>query len=333
MPTLFGFHMTFGEKSQTTTSVPAISHHYANINGIRLHYAESGGGDKLVVLLHGFPEFWYSWRHQLTVLGKSYHVVAPDMRGYNLSDKPARVEDYRIEVLVEDVVELIKHCGATRTAIVAHDWGAAVAWAVAQKYPERVSKLAVLQVPPAAVWRANLSLRQLLRSWYMLFFQLPSIPEWVIRRKNFAALDRTFKDTVARKGTFSDADIQLYKEALSWPGALTAAVNYYRANVRRVLSQRKPSHTSERTGSDGKATIEPAKPEADARIRVPTLFIYGEQDFAILPATVRGIEKYIAASYCELRIANSGHWVQNEAAEEVNKALLEFLGEGKNLGS
>lgn len=333
MPALFGFHMTCGEKSQTTTSVPAISHHYANINGIRLHYAESGGGDKLVVLLHGFPEFWYSWRHQLTVLGKSYHVVAPDMRGFNLSDKPARVEDYRIEVLVEDVVELIKHCGATKAAIVAHDWGAAVAWAVAQKYPERVSKLAVLQVPPAAVWRANLSLRQLLRSWYMFFFQLPRIPEWVIRRKNFAALDRTFKDTVARKGTFSDSDIQLYKEALSRPGALTAAVNYYRANVPRIMSQPNPKRTRELTGQDGVTTIARAKLKADLRIRVPTLFIFGEQDFAILPATVRGIEKHIAAPYRELRIANSGHWVQNEAAEEVNKALLEFLREGKNLGS
>ncbi|MDQ2976635.1 MAG: alpha/beta hydrolase, partial [Acidobacteriota bacterium] len=114
---------------------PAITHHDASVNGIRLHYAESGSGDDLVILLHGFPEFWYSWRHQLTALGKSYHVVAPDMRGYNLSDKPPRVEDYRIEVLIEDVIGLIKHFGASKAAIVAHDWGAGVAWAVAQKYP------------------------------------------------------------------------------------------------------------------------------------------------------------------------------------------------------
>jgi len=314
-------------------SDPTISHHYANINGIRLHYAESGSGDNLVILLHGFPEFWYSWRHQLTALGKSHRVVAPDMRGYNLSDKPARVEDYRIEVLVEDVTDLIKHCGATKAALVAHDWGAGVAWAVAQKYPERVSKLAVLQVPPAAVWRANISLRQLLRSWYMFFFQLPRIPEWVIGRKNFAALDRTFKETVARKGTFSDADIEIYKEALSWPGALTAAVNYYRANVRRIMSQRNPRRTGERTGHHGETKTDQAKPGADVRIRVPTLFIFGEQDFAILPATVRGIGNYIAAPYRELRIADSGHWVQNEAAEEVNAALLEFLAEGENVAS
>ena len=310
-----------------------ISHHYANINGIRLHYAESGSGDNLVILLHGFPELWYSWRHQLSALGNKYHVVAPDMRGYNLSDKPARVEDYRIEVLVEDVIDLIKHCGATKAAIVAHDWGAAVAWAVAKKYPERVSSLAVLQVPPAAVWRANLSLRQLLRSWYMFFFQLPWVPEYVIGVNNFAALDRTFKETVARKGTFSDADIELYKEALSWPGALTGAVNYYRANVRRLMSRRKSTAVPEHTARPGETKTDQARPGSDGRIRVPTLFIYGEQDFAILPATVRGVGDHINAPYRELRIADSGHWVQNEAAEEVNAALLEFLAEGENVAT
>jgi pimeloyl-ACP methyl ester carboxylesterase len=317
--------MTLREKSQKMDSEPAINHHYANVNGIRLHYAESGSGDNLLILLHGFPEFWYSWRHQLTALGKSYRVVAPDMRGYNLSDKPARVEDYRIDVLVEDVVGLIDHFGADKAALVAHDWGAGVAWAVAQKYPERVSKLAVLQVPPAAVWRANISLRQLLRSWYMFFFQLPRLPEWAIGRKDFAALDKTFRDTVARKDTFSDADIKLYKEALRRPGAVTAAVNYYRANVRRVMSQRNTSGTSARPGQPSEIKTDQTKTASDGRIRVPTLFIFGEQDFAILPATVNGVEKYIDAPYRELRIADSGHWVQNEAAEEVNAALLEFL--------
>jgi pimeloyl-ACP methyl ester carboxylesterase len=306
----------------TESSEVAVKHGYANVNGIRLHYAETGSGDNLVILLHGFPEFWYSWRHQLTALGKDYHVVAPDMRGYNLSDKPSRVEDYRIEVLVEDVVDLIKNFGARKAAIVAHDWGAAVAWAVAQKYPERVSKLAVLQVPPAAVWRANISLRQLLRSWYMFFFQLPRIPEWAIGRKDFVALNHTFKETVARKGAFSDADIELYREALRRPGAITAAVNYYRANVRRILS---PQHAGGTPGGDGESKTDQATPGSDGRIRVPTLFIFGEQDFAILPATVRGIGEHVAAPYSELRIADSGHWVQNEAAAEVNEALIDFL--------
>ena len=312
--------MSLTSDSKTEPAELVINHHYANVNGISLHYAESGSGDNLVILLHGFPEFWYSWRHQLTVLGRSYHVVAPDMRGYNLSDKPARVKDYRIEVLVEDIVELIKYCGAHKAAIVAHDWGASVAWALAQKYPERVSKLAAMQVPPAAVWRANFSLRQLLRSWYIFFFQLPWLPELAIRSGNFAALDWTLKRTVARKGTFADADIELYRQALSWPGALTAAVNYYRANVRRRML-RGPKRTRQQveTESDQKEA------GADGRIRVPTLFIFGEQDFAILPATVDGVGEQVDAPYRELRIPDSGHWVQNEAAAEVNNALIDFL--------
>ena len=294
----------------------SISHGYANVNGIRLHYAAAGRGKDLVLLLHGFPEFWFSWRHQLNALGESFHVVAPDMRGYNLSDKPPRVEDYRIEVLVDDVIGLIDYFGAGKAAIVGHDWGAGVAWAVAQRHPDRVSKLAVLQVPPAAAWRANITFRQLLRSWYMLFFQLPRIPEWAIRRNKFAALDKTFMETVTRKGSFTDKDIADYKQALAQPGALSGAINYYRANVRQLIFKGdKSEHGNRREPSSG----------SGGRIRVPTLFIYGEQDFAILPTTVQGVEKYIDAPYREVRIADSGHWVQNEAAEEVNAALLEFL--------
>lgn len=293
-----------------------IRHGYANVNGTRLHYAESGGGDDLVLLLHGFPEFWYSWRNQLSALAADYRVVAPDMRGYNLSDKPPRVEDYRIEALVEDVHGLINHFGAERAAIVAHDWGAAVAWRVAEKYPERVSKLAILQVPPAAAWRANMTLGQLFRSWYMFLFLLPRIPEWIFRRRNFRTVEKMFTESVARKGTFTAADIELYKEALGQPGALTAALNYYRANVARLMS-RKP-RIRKRDEDD-------AAEAPTGRIRVPTLFIYGEQDVALTPATVRGVERFIDAPYRELRIADSGHWVQNEAAAEVNAALLEFL--------
>ena len=235
-----------------------------------------------MILLHGFPEFWYSWRNQLTALGKCHHVIAPDMRGYNLSDKPPRVDDYRIEVLVEDVIGLIKHFGAETAAIVGHDWGAGVAWAVAQKYPQHVSKLAVLQVPPAAAWRANITLRQLLRSWYMFFFQLPRIPEWAISRKDFAGLDRVFKESLVRKGAFSETDIEVYKEALRQPGTVTAAVNYYRANVGRLMSKRNSSNTAGHSSSQ----MDETRIARDGRIRVPTLFIFGEQDFAILPQTV-----------------------------------------------
>jgi pimeloyl-ACP methyl ester carboxylesterase len=288
---------------------PKIQHGFAEVNGIRLHYAETGyDKSELVLLLHGFPEFWFSWRNQLPVLGEHFHTVAPDMRGYNLSDKPSGVENYTIDVLVNDVNALIDHFGKEKAAIVGHDWGAGVAWAVAQFRPERVSKLAVMQVPPAAVWRANLSLRQLLRSWYMFFFQLPRIPEWLIQRNNFQSIERTFTEMVFTKNTFSSSDIELYKEAMRKPGAVSAAVNYYRANVRRIMSNRRQ-----------------IEHKPDGPVPIPTLFIFGEEDFAIIPETVKGVEKFVHGPYQELRLPHSGHWVQNEAATEVNRALLDFL--------
>jgi epoxide hydrolase 4 len=295
--------------SGTLVSLDSIRHGYAQVGSVRLHYAEHGSGDRLVVLLHGFPECWYSWRHQLTALGDRYHVVAPDMRGYNLSDKPPRVADYRMEPLVDDVLGLVRHFGAREAAIVGHDWGAGVAWAVAQRHPEYVWKLATLQVPPIAAWRDNLTLKQALRSWYMLFFQIPRLPEWLMSARNFALVERAFKDTVARPGTFTDADIAVYKKALSEPFALTAAINYYRANVASFFLRERKT----------------AEQLSDGRVRVPTLFIYGEQDQAVVPETVRGVGRYIDAPYKEVRIKTSAHWVQNEAVEEVNAALRSFL--------
>jgi pimeloyl-ACP methyl ester carboxylesterase len=287
----------------------SIQHGYAQIGGVRLHYAQRGSNGRLVILLHGFPECWYSWRHQLMALGDRYTVVAPDMRGYNLSDKPGRVEDYKINLLVDDVTGLIRHFGERQAAIVGHDWGAGVAWAVAQMHPEYVWKLVTLQVPPMPVWRANLTLRQALRSWYMLFFQLPRLPEWLMSARDYAFVERIFKKTVARPGTFTDTDIAVYKKALREPGALSAAINYYRANVFSLFMKRRSTQES----------------ISDGRIRVPTLFIYGEQDHAIVPETIRNIGAYVDAPYREVRIKQSAHWVQNEAVEEVNAALLSFL--------
>jgi epoxide hydrolase 4 len=284
-----------------------MRHDYAQLDQVRLHYVECGAGDDLVILLHGFPECWYSWRHQLPVLGERYQVVAPDMRGYNLSDKPKGVESYRIELLVQDIVELIDHFGKKKAAIVAHDWGAGVAWALAQRHPEVVSKLVAMQVPPPAAWRANFTLRQLRYSWYMFFFQLPRLPEWWASANDFARIDKMYRETTVRADVFSAEDIAVYKEALRQPGALTSTINYYRANVFRSLV-RGGVETPDHGG-----------------IKVPTLFIYGEHDMAIVPETVRGLDRFIDAPYRELRIPDSGHWVQNEAVAEVNNALLDFL--------
>lgn len=303
---------------------PSIRHDYVQVGDVRLHYAERGSGDRLVLLLHGFPECWYSWRHQLRAFGDEYRVVAPDLRGYNLSDKPSRVEDYRMERLVDDVLALVRHFGAREAAIVGHDWGAAIAWAVAAKYPEYVWKLAALQVPPPAAWRRNLTLKQILRSWYMFFFQIPQLPEWWVRTNDFAALERMFKQT-ARPGTFTDTDIAVYKAALRSPGALEAAVNYYRANLLWLL---RPGDRLRQWLRGGR--VEPTEGElleGDGRIRVPTLFIYGERDMAIVPETVRGVSSYVDAPFRELRLPASGHWVQQESPVEINAALITFLEE------
>ncbi|MEP6923133.1 MAG: alpha/beta hydrolase [Pyrinomonadaceae bacterium] len=279
---------------------------YAQISDVRLHYATAGTGEHLVVLLHGFPEFWYSWRHQIEALSRDFTVVAPDLRGYNLSSKPLNVKDYEIDNLVDDVTGLIRHFGREQAAVVGHDWGAIVAWKTALKYPEYVWKLAALQVPPSGALQQNMTLRQFLASWYLFFFQIPRLPEWLMRRKDFALLERVLTKT-ATQNVFSSEDIAKYKKSWSEDGAITAAVNYYRANVFKSFF--------------GKTNLE----NSSGKIKVPTLFIYGEKDTAILPETVRNVQQFVDAPYLELRIPNASHWVQQEAATEVSDALLKFL--------
>jgi pimeloyl-ACP methyl ester carboxylesterase len=282
-----------------------IQFDYAQIGGVKLHYAKAGDGEKLVVFLHGFPEFWYSWRHQLAALSDEYTVVAPDLRGYNWSDKPPHVADYKIDKVVDDVLGLIRHLGYEQAAIVGHDWGAGVAWSIAEHFPESVWKLACLQVPPLSIWQKNFTFRQALASWYMLFFQIPLLPEWILRQNDFAVAERSLRNLAADASFFSGEEIEKYKESWREPGALTGALNYYRANVFDKLFSRREM----------------------VRIKVPTLFIYGEKDSAVLPETVENVKEAIDAYYEEVRVPDSGHWVQQEAAEAVNDLLREFLAE------
>ena len=277
---------------------------YADVGEVKLHYAKAGDGEKLVLLLHGFPEFWYSWRHQIVALSEEYTVVAPDLRGYNLSDKPTNTVDYAIDHLVGDIVGLIKHFGREKAAIIGHDWGASVAWALAMKRPEVLWKLGALQVPPIPIWKRNQTAKQFLASWYMFFFQLPALPEFILGKDDFAALAKSLRETTARRNVFSEAEIAEYKKAWSQSGATTAMLNYYRANIVKRLF-----------GKSGLPT----------KIEIPTLFIYGEKDKAVLPETVAGVGDMIAGSYTEHRIPNSGHWVQQEARDEVTDVLKRFL--------
>ena len=283
-----------------------IKFDYAQIGAVKLHYAKAGEGEKLVILLHGFPEFWYSWRHQIAALSTEYTVVAPDMRGFNLSDKPPNIGDYSIDKLVDDITGLIRYFGREQAAVVGHDWGAAIAWAVALKHPEYVSKLVAMQVPPASVWKKNQTLKQFLASWYMFFFQIPVLPEYLLKLNDYAAMEKTLRNTTAKKGVFTTEDIAEYKKSWREPFALTAMLNYYRANILKRFT---------------------GKSQSDAKIQVPTVFIYGEKDSAILPETVKGVGEVVDASFEEFRIPDSAHWVQNEASGRVTEILRDFLAE------
>ena len=283
---------------------PSIRFDFAQVGSVRLHYAAAGKGDELVLLLHGFPECWYSWRNQIPVLGEKYTVVAPDLRGFNLSDKPAKVADYKLDCLSDDVIGLIHHFGREKAAVIGHDWGAAIAWYIGFNRPEYLTKLGAFQVPPPTVWKRNLSLRQIVASWYMFFFQLPYIPEYVLSAKDFALLKNALRTATAEPGMIGEEAISVYADAWKEANAVTAMLNYYRANVfGRLLG---PSET-------------------DKKVTVPTLFVYGQQDRAILPESVRGVGDLIDAKYDQFLFPTAGHWIQQEIPSEVNAILLEFL--------
>ena len=279
-----------------------LTHREAVVNGVRLHYVEAGDGPP-VLLLHGFPQFWYCWRHQIPALAAAgFRALAPDLRGYNLSERPPAVGDYRIEKLVDDVAGLIRHAGRERAIIIGHGWGGAVAWAVAMRCPELVKRLVVINAPhPAAFTRELRTAVQLRRSWYIFFFQLPWLPESLVRRGNFAGLEQTFRHDPVRPGTFTEEDIRLYKEALARPGALTAMLNWYRALGRRGLRSR---------------DIRP--------ITAPTLLVWGERDRYLGPRLSEGIEQWVPNLRVE-RLPDASHWVPEEWPQRVNRLLIEFL--------
>ena len=280
---------------------------FISTNGINLHVQTDGSEDRPpVVLLHGFPEFWYGWRNQIPALIDSgFRVIVPDQRGYNLSDKPKGVAAYDIDLLARDVIGLFDHFGIQRARLVGHDWGAVVAWALAIQFPERLEKLAILNVPhPDVMTRFILGNSiQRKKSWYMYFFQLP-FAEWVLRQNNFHNLERSL---VGRRGSFTPEDILEYKKAWSQPGALTGMLNWYRAAVRRGL----------------RGAWNPARVQV-RRVTVPTLMLWGKQDVALSHEMARpSIE---ACERGELVMFDKAtHWVQHDAADEVNQKLIAFL--------
>jgi pimeloyl-ACP methyl ester carboxylesterase len=280
-----------------------VQDRFATVDGVRLHYVEAGEGP-LVVLLHGFPEFWWSWRLQIPALVEAgYRVVAPDQRGYAESDKPRDWRDYRIERLAADVAGLIEALGEKDADVVGHDWGAAVAWMVATLHPERVRRLAILNVPHPAVMQRTLQRnpRQLLHSWYMFFFQVPWLPEQLMGRGGRRVLEQAYRD--ARPGAFTAEDLARYEQALHGPEGFRGPINWYRAALRR----------------SPRATRALYRP-----IPAPVLVIWGEQDRFLTKEMADPDPRWVPDARV-VRLPQASHWVQHDEPERVNALLTEFF--------
>jgi pimeloyl-ACP methyl ester carboxylesterase len=277
---------------------------YIETNGIRLHVVQAGPKSGTpVVLLHGFPEFWYGWRKQIPALVEAgCRVIVPDQRGYNLSDKPKGVKAYGLYTLVDDVIGLISALDYEKVNLVGHDWGGVVAWVLANKHPERLHRLGILNVPHPAVMKRFLQrdLEQLRRSWYVFFLQLPWLPEAGMRANDWRGAERALRDT-SKPGSFTAEDLKKYRDAWSQPGAMTAMLNWYRAVIRHM----------------------PALPE-DPRIQVPTLMMWGMQDFALTHRMARPSMDYVDDGNLIL-FPEATHWVHLDATEEVNHYLVDFV--------
>ncbi len=286
-----------------------IEHLDLCVNDVCLHLVRAGQADgRLVMLLHGFPDFWYGWRTQMPALVEAgFNVLAPDQRGYNISEKPPGVHNYRIDILARDVIGLLDMFEQEKMALVGHDWGGVVAWETALRYPERIEKLAILNAPHPDVMTRFLysSLEQLRRSWYIFSFQLPLIPEWLLRRNKFALLRSALSNL--RNSRVNDAEMVEYIGAWSQPKALEAMLNWYRAAFRRGVGY---------IGKRGKIELR--------RLQVPTLILWGKKDIALSQRLAQP-----SIDLCDqgklVFFEDAGHWVQLDATDAVNTALLEFL--------
>jgi pimeloyl-ACP methyl ester carboxylesterase len=272
-------------------------------NGISLHVAEAGPSHgPLVFLLHGFPEFWYGWRNQIDRLAEAgFHVVAPDQRGYNLSDKPKGIESYDLDHLAADILGLADGFGDEKFAIAGHDWGASIGWWIAGQYPSRVRRLVALNAPHPAVWLDAMRNHpeQRRKSGYVRLFRIPYLPEFLISLDR-SALGKGFRDSI-RPEAFTKADLEQYQKAWAQPGALTAMINYYRALLKKSLS-----------------------PASEYRITCPTLTIWGKRDAYAIPDVAEASIRLCADGRI-VYLDQSTHWVQHDEPERVANLLIEFL--------
>jgi pimeloyl-ACP methyl ester carboxylesterase len=283
-----------------------ITSHRIEANGQSFMVDEAGDGDRVALLLHGFPESRFSWRWQIPLLAAlGWRVIAPDLRGYGQSSRPPRAADYGIGALVEDVAGLFETVGAKRRLLIGHDWGAAIAWAFALDRRLPLEGLVIMNVPhPAVLARVmKTSWRQPLRSWYMAFFQLPGLPEAMMMAGGARAIGRAFTGMAVDKSRFPPEVTNVYRQNALLPGAMTAMINYYRANTGML----------DRWG--------PTPPV----IEVPTLMIWGEEDTALGIENTEGYEPLVA-DFTLHRLPGVSHWVQQEAPERVNAILEGWVG-------
>ena len=289
-----------------------VKHEYAEVNGQRLHYVTAGKG-KLIMFVHGFPEFWYEWKNQLAEFGRDYQAVAPDMRGYNLSSKPAEVDQYQVKHLVEDLRALAEKLGHKKFILVAHDWGGAVAWAFAIAHPDRLQKLVIINAPHPGVFQRELreNPAQQKASQYMLMFRSAQA-EQILSANNYAALVQAVLGEGLKTGVFTEADKQAYIEAWSQPGALTGGLNYYRA-----------ARVGPPTGDDKQAPNFAAG-LGSLEVKVPTLVVWGEKDTALLTGNLEGLDKFVPNLTIK-RIVDGTHWVIHEKPALINEYIREFI--------
>ena len=300
------------------SSMPSISHEYAEVNAQRLHYVRVGRGP-LMIFVHGFPEFWYEWKSQLAEFGRDHTAVALDQRGYNLSSKPEEVSAYQMPNLVADLhalaTELLKSTGGKTFTLVGHDWGGVVAWVYAASHPDMLDKLVILNAPHPTIFgrelRANAAQQK--ASEYMLMFRSAEA-EALLSGNQYEWLKRAVLGNNP-----SAADVDAYVDAWSQPGALTGGLNYYRA---AGVGPPAPSASTGRADAPPPTAAPPAIPPIV--VRVPTLVIWGEKDTALLTGNLNGLEEVVPKLTVK-RIPNGTHWIPRENASDVNKLIREFL--------
>jgi epoxide hydrolase 4 len=305
----------------------ALEHRFVDTNGVRLHCAVDGDGP-LVLLLHGFPESWYSWRHQIAALAPRFRVVAPDLRGYGDSDKPPGIGAYALPELVADVQGLVDAFGERDAVIVGHDWGGAIAWTFAMERPESTRRLVVMNCPHPAIFAQHLrdNPRQMARSWYMLFFQLPWLPEKLLGLGHARLVAEGIRRSLVRQDALGEEDYRALRDAASRPGALRSAIHYYRAALRAPdAAAAWPGWLRRFLWGDRPPVATRERLEDWPKITAPTLLVWGEADVALGKELTLGMEPLMAGPFDIKYIALCGHWVQQEQPQVVNAYLLDFL--------